>query len=206
MEDKKIKVGACVGWVHSSRFNNSLLVNSEKLELKVSLIGHYVFNRDQVVAIKKITFVPVLFWGLKIEHNVESYPSSIILWTILNPSNLLREIEECGFVPRGESKLNRKGFPIRTLAIIGIIVVWNLAFKIDQFAFGKSLMAKMDSAPYVPLLLLFLMALTIKKNKSVANLILKPGRQIGEILPFLNLCLVVLGIITFIFGVMSFNS
>ena len=46
----------------------------DQLELNATLIGRYTFTPAQIIAIEKYTTTPLLGWGIRIKHNVASYP------------------------------------------------------------------------------------------------------------------------------------
>ena len=90
--------GARIGSINATWPFATLKVEKKKMELKVLLLGKFVFGPENVISIEKYGSIPIFGWGIKINHNLKFSEKHIVFWTIGNPKNLLREIEKIGFL------------------------------------------------------------------------------------------------------------
>jgi hypothetical protein len=199
--------GARVGWVNATWPLANLSANVDRLELDVIFIGKYEFHKGQIVQINMHGFIPVLASGVKIEHNVENYPKSIIFWTLGSPKKLIREIENTGLlsgVPKKEdvAGYEDKGLPVKIVPLMLAVLIWNVFFIIDQSMASGQPFGKPGLFSVFALVLVFITSLAIKNNPSVASFFLRPGRLVSEILPVLNLLILVSGTMSIIFTFM----
>lgn len=207
MSEIKRKGGAKVGWVNASWPLASLSVNVRELSLKVALSGTYNFSKEQIIGIEKHLMFPVLAWGIKIRHNVESYPEQVIFYTLGHPNKLLSSISTTGFSSEGGPSTStaagsaKRGFPLRIIPLVIVVVLWNLLFLADQTLSSKA-PGQPSTLAVLALALVFAAALLIKTNQKIAKLFLKPGRYVGEISPTLNLLLLVSGLMSVGFSAM----
>ena len=179
--------GARVGWMNATWPFAKLTATSDSLRVSVRVLGDYTFTPDQVSAITRYTSIPVLGWGIQIQHSVPEYPARLIFWTLGSPDALLAGIHEAGFRPQApaaatEVSQQHQGVPFQWGPIIAIIVVWNVRQRptpgpLTLLAAG----------------FLFASALAVLRLPAAQRLILKPSRSLGEIRPVLNLLLLVSG-------------
>jgi len=160
--------------------------------LDVKLFGRYEFAPGDVVAIKRHSRIPVLCWGIQIEHCIPDYPARLIFWTLRNPDSLLAKIGRAGFKPSGNARpiSEERGFAIRWQAIVVLFVIWNLLMFLDFHA-------RPEKVPQFGLPTLLAVAVLLGATVATIRipafreLVLKPGRRFGEIRPLLSLLLVV---------------
>ena len=202
MNEIETRGGASVGWVSSSWPFASLFVSAKELSLKVAVAGTYNFKKEQIISIDKHLVFPILAWGIKIRHNVESYPEQIIFYTFRHPKNLIDSISKTGFVSEGHPNVRtqspdsrKRGMPVRIVPLVIVIALWNILFIVDQ-AILSEVLGKPVVFGVVALPLVFITSLLIKSNAKLAGLFLKPGRHIGEITPMLNLLIFVSGLMS----------
>ena len=196
--------GARIGWVNATWPFAKLTVTDQTLKLNVSFIGKYEFHKGDIIRITKYGLIPILASGIKIEHNIVSYPKSIIFWTLSSPKKLIASIEQTGIlteVPETNAQPIQRtnGFPVKIFPIIAIIVIWNLLFLADQ----NFLLSQAPNKPgiYSAIAMIFTLVTTlaIKSNTKIAKIILKPERSVGEIMPMLNLFILVTGLLSIMF-------
>ncbi len=166
----------------------TLTARQDQLILNASLLGKYSFSPEQVVAIEKYTVIPILGWGIRIQHNVATYPRKIVFWCFGRPESLIRRIQETGFVARADpdSVPTGRGMPVRWQALVAIIALWNALLLLDMRQSGGS-PGKPGTFTLVALLLLFLGSVGIWRSALLQRAILKPGRSCGEIKAWLYL-------------------
>ncbi len=188
--------GARVGSFNASFPLAAISATQDQLRLKVAIAGEYTFRPGEVVSIDRHTLISILGWGIKIVHNKKEYPDNIIFWTLGSPAKALSGIAATGFRAAQASTADtfqpRKGTAFRWQAWVAAIVLWNVLFLLDQ---------RGQIPPHSPpgifsliaLLSLFLAVLETLRNARFRRLMLKPGRDIGEVTPFLKLLLLVSG-------------
>ncbi len=189
--------GARIGWVNATWPLARLSVSADSLRLSVTFIGDYSFPADTVISIARYTTIPVLGWGIKIQHSIPDYPAHIIFWCLGRPEALLAGIRDSGFQPHSPISAlpHHRGIPFRWSALIVVLAVWNGLFLI-RFGGIRSLSqlpAAFDSFVLLPIGFLFAATILTIRMPIVQRLVLKPGRSLGEIRPFLNLVLLVSG-------------
>ena len=196
--------GARVGWLNATWPLAKLTVTPNSLRIVVRLFGDYSFTPDTIVAITRYSTVPILGWGIQIQHCVPEYPERFIFWCFGNPDALLRGIRETGFHPQAPVSAipPRKGFAIRWQALVIAVAAWNGLFILD--------MVLRKPTPPVPgpfslLALGLTLAAVIAAIRVPAfqQLILKPGRSIGEVRPVLNLLLLITGVMLPVFSLIA---
>jgi hypothetical protein len=190
--------GARVGWVNATWPFAKLTASPHALSLEIGLVGDYTFRPDQVVALSAYTMIPLLGWGIRIEHRVAHYPARVIFWSFGRPDSLLTRIREAGFQPQAQTSTipQRTGMAFRWQAVAIALLVWNGLFLLDMYSGGP------PPAIPGPLALLALgltcaACLATQLWPDFQDLVLKPGRNVGEIRPFLNLLLLVTGLMAF---------
>jgi hypothetical protein len=145
--------------------------------------------------------------GIKIIHKVNNYNSDVIFWTLGSPTELIRKIEDTGFIsnagpiPAALQKeiLNTQTsgrFPIKTPAIITIVVAWN-ALLLPSFITifnGKPGAAFGSINTLVAFALLFLTCLALLTSEFFREWLLKPGHTIDSLRGFLYFTMFVTGV------------
>jgi hypothetical protein len=187
--------GVTVGWVNASWPFAKLTATQNSLRIVVRLLGNYSFTPETVVAITRYSVVPILGWGIQIQHCVPEYPERFTFWCIGNPDALLTGIRESGFHPQApvSSMPPRNGFALRWQAIAVALVAWNGLFILDM-------VLRKPTPPLPGPLSLLALGLTLAAGiaairvPAFQRLILKPGRSIGEVRPVLNFFLFITGI------------
>jgi hypothetical protein len=203
--------GARVGWTNATWPLATLSSGPDKLTLSVKILGTYDFAPDEVSAVEKLVWFPVLASGIQIYHCKADCPQRIIFWCLGSPESVLRGIRDSGFIPAAtaSARPQRRGIPIRWSAIIIAIVVWN-ALAILLASHHADSRPQLSPLTFTPLALVFLICIGIEKSALLQRLILKPGRDVGEIRPFLRLLIFISGLLLVIFTILfasgAFNT
>lgn len=184
MDQVKVTGGARVGWLNASYPLAKLTCDANKLSL--SCLGAYQFTPVQVVSITRERFIPVLAWGLRINHNRTDYPEKVVFWTMGNPQGVLDKISKVGFVPSGQPVKRATGIAFRWSFIAAIVVLWNLLMLADFGEPGKASPGEPGPMAVVALGLVSLLATTVKASSRVQSIVLTPGHSVGEVKGFLT--------------------
>jgi hypothetical protein len=194
--------GARVGWTNATWPFAQLSATADRLTISIRLLGTYSFTPDQVSAVERYTMIPVLGWGIQIRHCRVDYPQRVIFWCLGSPDTLVRGISNAGFLPAASSSAvtQGRGIAMRWPAILVAVAVWNALFLLD---FTRSSGVPPQPGPFalVALLFAFVLSVGILKSSRLQQLVLKPGRSVGEIRPFLRLLAFVSGIMLIIFSI-----
>jgi len=187
--------GARIGWVNATWPFAALTATRDSLTLNATLVGRYSFTPDQVVSIERHTVIPVLGWGIRINHNVPKYPKKTVFWCFGSPNMLISRIEEVGFIPQAsaDSVLSDRGMPVRWEAVAAIIILWNLLFFLD-IGLPPDTDAKPGLFSLIAITLLFLGSVSMWRVKWLQRCVLKPGRSPSEIKAWFYLLAVVSGL------------
>ena len=89
---------------------------------------------------------------------------------------------------------------MRLLAIVAGILLWNAAFVL------MAPLSSINGSPIsalLPLALAFAVTLAIPRSRRLQMLILRRGRRVGEIMPFLRLLTLVTGLLLVIFIIVT---
>lgn len=181
-----------MGWTNASWPLAKLTATPNSLRVVVRVLGDYSFTPDTVVAITRYTMIPILGWGIQIQHCVPEYPARFIFWCLGSPDTLLTGIRESGFQPQAPIAAipQRQGFALRWQAIVVALAAWNGLFILDMLSQPRM-------PPFPGVLSVFALSLALATTiatirwPAFQRLVLKPGRSVGEIRPFLNLLLLV---------------
>ena len=92
----KITGGARIGLTNLSWPFATLTVTRNKLKIKLFLMGSMEFLPTDIVSI--VPHSGFSSNGLKINHNIKSYSKKIIFWTSVEPADILKKIDETGFL------------------------------------------------------------------------------------------------------------
>lgn len=195
--------GARVGWTNASWPLAKLTATSNSLRVAVRFLGNYSFTPDTVVSITRYTMIPVLGWGIKIQHSIPDYPARFVFWCLGNPDTLLAGIRAAGFQPQAPASAIplRAGMAFRWQAAVIAILVWNGLILLDMTS-GRQPVPIPGPFSLLSLGLAFAASLATLRVPSFQRLILKPDRSIGEIRPILNLLLIISGFMAVIFTIL----
>lgn len=145
--------------------------------------------------------VPVLGWGVRIRHCKADCPGRVIFWCLGSPDSVLQGIRDSGFCPAASLAAGPqyRGIPLRWSAIIIAIAVWNALFLLDGKAQHPS---RPGPSTLAPLFFAFALSVGVLKFPPLQRLILKPGRNVGEIRPLLRLLAFISGLLLIIFSIL----
>lgn len=199
-ETFEVTGGARVGWANATWPFAKLTATFDSLRVAVGVLGDYTFTPDTVVSITRYTEIPILGWGIQIQHCVPEYPARFIFWCAGSPDSLLAGIRESGFEPRAliTAMPQRQGFALRWQAIVVAIVAWNGPFILERYL-------QQRASPFPGLLTIFGLGLVLAATVATMKwpvfqrLVLKPGRSVGEVRSFLNLILLVSSLLFVVF-------
>lgn len=196
--------GARIGWVNATWPFAALSVREEALTVNVGILGRYTFRRDQVVAIEPYTVIPLLGWGVRIEHTVAEYPRHIVFWCLGPPRSLINRIHETGFMPEAQrdETLTTRGMAVRWQALVFSIGLYCALLLLDWL---RSPDEHPGSLSFLAVSLLFLGTTGTRCSLSLQRLVLKPGRRVSEIKHWLSLLAVISGALCLIFGLSLFG-
>ena len=192
MDKFKMTGGARIGMGNSTWPFATLKVTKDKLELNASIVGNLVFQPQDIISIETYTMIPFVGQGIKINHRITNYNSKVIFWTFKNPTSVVNQIKQTGFLENTDSVLSNEeivkqqqagGFPIKKQVVIGIVVIWNLLFLSD---FLKLFQSEMKGRPTgngvtIALAMLFFISLLSLISGDFRKLILKEGKSIDDI-------------------------
>lgn len=215
MNELKLTGGARIGRANATFPFATLKVNKERLELNASIVGNLVFHPSDIVSIEPYTMIPILGQGIKINHKIVNYKERVIFWTFKDPSSVVRQIKETGFLGNqnaSEHEIDKSvvekqangGFPIKKGFTIGVITAWNLLFLVDiiPFFLGKRDGLPIGNGILAAIGLLFLIALLSLASTDFRRFILKEGRELNDIKTFTISIMVVSGFMLLSFGIM----
>ncbi len=195
--------GARVGWTNATWPLAQLSATSDKLTISIRVLGTYNFAPDQVSAVERYVMIPVLGWGIRIHHCNADCPKRVIFWYLGNPDTVLRGIRDSGFLPVAPISASpyRRGIAMRWSAIIIAIAAWNALFFLGA---GHTSGVPSHPGPLILAPLLFAFALSVGTliSPKLQRIILKPGRSVGEIRPFLRLLAFISGLLLVIISIL----
>ncbi len=195
--------GARVGWTNATWPLAQLLATPDKLTLSIRLLGTYSFTPDQVLSVERYVLIPVLGWGIQIHHNNADCPQHVIFWCLGSPDKVLQGISNSNFLPiaSGSTLPRRNGIAIRWSAIVIAVALWNALFFLNSIHASR---VPPHPGPFVlaPLLFAFALFVGTLTSPRLQGIILKPGRSIGEIRPFLRLLAFISGLLLVIFSIL----
>jgi hypothetical protein len=185
--------GAQVGWLSASWPLAGIKIELGSLVL--SALGGYIFKPSDVHAIEPVGSIPVLTTGIRIHHNKVDYPEEVIFYSVGGRERLLHAAREAGFAVGAPTMLTARGFPVRTSAIVAVVLMWNLLFFLDRpnleyFGAGGFGLYSM-----LALVMAFLIATATPVSSILQTLILREGHNVGEIRGALRLLQIVSGIL-----------
>ena len=184
-----------VGWMSASCPFAKLTASSGSLSLRVRFAGDYSFRPNEVVSIREITMIPLLAWGIRIEHCKPDYPKRLIFWAFQNPKRILGEIQRVGFQTEGtpsDAVASNRGFAIRWQVIVIGLVLWNGLFMLDARQSVQQ-PAMLGPLSLIALVATFAATVATLRIPNFQRLVLKAGRKVGEVRHLLNLLAVCTG-------------
>ncbi len=96
--EKKWTGGALLDGYNATFPFATLSVKDEHLILDVLFGGKFKFKPDQVINISKYGFIPFWMTGIRIHHNIPTYPDCVVYWHLRwSSKGLLEELAEYGF-------------------------------------------------------------------------------------------------------------
>jgi hypothetical protein len=196
--------GADVSFVGASWPFARFEASRRQIAVRIWVLGlRYAFTPEDVTALEVWGSIPFLRQGIRIRHVNPELPRRIIFWSLGNARKLLGEIHRTGFVSSAEHVDSRAGVPVRLLTVALGILLWNAAFALSAAPSSGSVPTM---STLLPLVLTFAVALTIPRSQRLQTLILRPGRHVGEIMPFLRLLALVTGLLLVIFSILIAGS
>jgi hypothetical protein len=199
--------GAGAGGINATWPLAKLEASADSLRVSILTLGIYSFTPGTVVSITRYTRFPIFGWGIQIQHCVPDYLARLIFWCLGNPVTLLAGIRDSGFQPEAPASAipPRRGLALRWSAIVIAAALWNGFFLLDMlWQHRTSPMPGGFSLLAISLVLASCIA-TIQAP-AFRQLVLKPGRSIGEIRPILNLLLLVSGSIFVVLSLMAITA
>ncbi len=193
--------GGTIGFGRATWPFATLTVNRNFLKLSISLIGTVIFRPADIISIEP--YFGIKGKGIKINHNVQGYSSTIIFSSMAGNGYLMEEIAGTGFlnnkgplpinVENEISVLQASGsFPIKIPAAIFFVVVWNALFLSSWLSFFTGRTKQPSFAgPRLGLAFAIIFFLSVLLIPPVRQLVLKQGRQIKEINGFLYFSLAI---------------
>ncbi len=112
--------GARIGMANATWPFASLKVTKDRLDLNATIIGNLVFRPEDIISIEP--YSEMMSSGLKINHRVPTYKDKVIFWTFKNPNEIIRQIQQIGFLDNTSTDSN--GMPLGN----GVISALGLVF------------------------------------------------------------------------------
>jgi hypothetical protein len=190
--------GARIGMANATWPFASLKVSKDRLDLNTGIVGNLTFKPSDIISIEP--YSGFLSSGLKINHKVSKYKDKVIFWTFKNPNEIIRQIQQTGFLDN-KSNIDSKtdniiterqkqgGFPIKLPFAIAVIVIWNLLFLIDFFGFSNGNSEDVLFGNGIKMALVFVLVISILtlSSSGFRKIVLKEGRGLKDIHKFLYL-------------------
>ena len=207
METFSLRGGMRAGWVHSSWPLARLSVSPDRIYVEGLFVGRYEFGPTEVVALEPVGLHPLLGGGVRILHTRPDYPRSIVFGGGGSSQALVDRIRQAGFIPSASSAMlpPGRGIAVRWWVLLLAIALWNVLFLLDGFYVGGP---RRSPGPltFCALALVFLGTLAVKESEEVQAVVLRPGRSVGEIGPFLSLLQIVSGLMLLLMGVFAMSG
>lgn len=214
MNEFSLSGGAYIGNTKASKPFATLKVTSEVLQISVGFIGQYYFNAGNIIEIESASTLGG--HGIRIIHNVPSYPKNVTFTTGTPYYNVIENIKATGFFDKTAQnqiqayqveKMQEQGrIPFKTTALIVFILGWNIPLFAGFIKGGINFAA---SYSIVSFLFVFLSAVLILFSPPFRTLVLKEGREINDMkksLYFLLLIVTIGGIVFNVINRVPFNK
>lgn len=190
--------GARIGWTNASWPLATLNVDATGIDLSVRVLGNHRFVPSDVVSVKRITWFPVLGWGVQIHHTRRDLPTRIIFWTLGSPQAILDAIQQSGFAPQGrlEDVPLSRGFPFRWQALVGLAALWNALIYLDLRAQPDAYHAQAGAFSLLALFIVFAASVLVRRPGAVQQTFLKSPDALPRVRAGINLVSLVTGLLT----------
>lgn len=205
MNEFKTTGGAIIGFARSSWPFATLTVDADKLILNATIMGKYVFTRDDIVSF--MPYSKLGSNGFQIHHKVAGYNSKIVFLSSKSTPQLFEAIRQAGFYDNGRAlspqpKLEitalqtNGGYPLKISATIVIAAIWNLLFILDFLNLYpvKKGNNPLGTGAQLAAAFIFLLCLSMLISEPIGALVLKPGRDIKDIKTFLYFVMLIMGL------------
>ncbi len=202
----KLTGGARIGMANATWPFATLKVSNDRLDLNTGIVGNLIFKPDDIISIEPYYMIPILGQGIKINHKVPTYKDKVIFWTFKNPNDVIRQIQQTGFLDNTSGidretdkiiaeKQQQGGFPIKLPFAIAVIVIWNILFLTDFLGFSDSNSEGMPFGNGVKMALGFVLITSILTliSSGFRKIVLKEGRELKEIRRFIYFIIVITG-------------
>ncbi len=192
--------GARIGMANASFPFATLKVRKNSLVLNAGIIGNLSFKPTDIISIEP--YSGFMSSGLKIKHKVPRYKEKVIFWTFKNPNEIIRQIQQIGFldnIPKSnteiENEINERQkqgeFPFKISFAIGVIAIWSILYLIDFF--NKKTEEILGNGIKIALGFVFATSILTLVSSKFRKLVLKEGRELKEISRFLYLLIIITG-------------
>lgn len=99
---KKIKNtftgGSRIGLANETFPFSKLVIAPRKLRLKSTFSGTIEISSKELVAVREVSYVPILAQGIRIIHNNPDYKKTLIFWSFRDPQRIFKAFEEQGLL------------------------------------------------------------------------------------------------------------
>ena len=204
MKEINFTGGARIGMANATWPFASLKVSKDRLDLNTGIVGNLTFKPNDIISIEP--YSGFLSSGLKINHKVSKYKGKVIFWTFKNPNEIIRQIQQTGFLDNISNidnetdsiiteRQKQGGFPLKLPFAIAVIVIWNLLFLIDFLGFTNSNSEGMPLGNGIKMALGFVFAISILTliSNGFRKIVLKEGRELKDISRFLYFIIFITG-------------
>lgn len=201
MKQVSFRVGTQVGFLRARWPVAKLTADSTQLTL--SGFGTYTFSTSDVVALEPYDSIPFLGTGreIRVRHNRSDYPERVVFWRRGNREEMLAELADVGFCPKGRPGQARPSeFPVRWSVLLAVGVLWSTLLLLDIFRHGIPDLKAMPLGPFsiLALAMLFGVASAIRMSIRVQNLVMREGHSFVEIKNILPLTQFVSGMMALV--------
>ncbi|GAA0709569.1 hypothetical protein ISN75_01935 [Dyella marensis] len=204
MKEVSFTGGSRIGWVNASWPLATLTARAQ--ELKLSTLGTYTFTDQEVVSFELYGSIPILSSGIRINHNRLDYPEKVVFWCMGNREAVLDDIRSVGFRPQGKAVERPSGFAFRWSAALLAIVVWNVLLLGDNQFHLASRPGLPGPLTVLALVSVFAVSSALPYSAGLQRAVLRPGRSINEITPYLRLLQLVTGLVSLGMGISLFAT
>jgi hypothetical protein len=181
--------GGKVGWLYASWPFAQLSSTPDRLIVAIMFLGTYSFAPEQVTSIEDSGS------GVRIRHCVREYPRKIIFWAFSDSERVLTGIAKSGFCATASPLVpdERVGMPMRwsacAVAAAGFAVfLIDWLHAVNQWRPLKSPFPRPGMTAIIAGLVLFSLSFGTLRYPIVQRLVMKPGRDVGEIAGAVRFC------------------
>lgn len=199
MENLSLNGGASIGWANATWPFAKMDVTSNRLELNTYLLGNFIFQPTDIIAIVPYSGASLFQNGIKIIHSVENYNRKIVFRTSEDANLLISKIKDLGFLgdPKNYKLIynqeiierqNIGSFPLNKTFAIAVVVIWNVLLLpdfISNVISPKDGLVLFPNGPLFASGFIFLISTSILVLSPIQAIALKPGKTIKDIDRFL---------------------